>query len=312
MKADPRIAELQLRLATDVCLNTFSGNSQQRKAVRTAVVVASRAGWCARSTKCLCAATSVRIRESTKTKSKKLADEIERKRRSDYAYSYDPNGRLSYKLFSLPNSTGSGVQPGVGGSGFFYDLAGNVTFTDLGNGVHLNQTRDGSGRTRTASSNKHTTSLLNNISSYTLFDDAVYTASGELSSSLLGNGLTETRNYDNRDRLTSNTLSQTGLANSYFFSVSYNENGTISQSNDAVNGSYLYGYDNLNRLTNAQSAGLSLSWKYDSFGNRWSQSAAGTGSAPQPSFTFNSNTNRADASGGFAGNVTRKVVSVRR
>jgi RHS repeat-associated protein len=219
---------------------------------------------------------------------------------SRYAYSYDPNGRLSYKLFSLPNSAGSGVQTGVGSSSFSYDLAGNVTFTDLGNGVHLNQIRDGSGRTKTATSNKHTTSLLNNQSSYTLFDDAVYTASGGLSTRLLGNGLTETRNYDNRGRTTSTTLSQTGLANSYFFSVSYSGNGNVNQSNDAVNGSYLYGYDNLNRLTNAQSAGLSLSWKYDSFGNRWSQSAAGTGSAPQPSFTFNSNTNRADASGGFA------------
>lgn len=39
-----------------------------------------------------------------------------------------------------------------------------------------------------------------------------------------------------------------------------------------------------------------MSWTYDRYGNRWSQTATGTGAggATQPSLTFNGNTNRAD------------------
>jgi RHS repeat-associated protein len=80
-----------------------------------------------------------------------------------------------------------------------------------------------------------------------------------------------------------------------------------------VNQNWSYGYDHLNRLTSAtSSSGLSLAWTYDSFGNRLAQTATGTGSATQPSFTFTGNTNRADSSSGIAydaaGNVTNDGV----
>ena len=43
-------------------------------------------------------------------------------------------------------------------------------------------------------------------------------------------------------------------------------------------------------------AGMDLSWAYDRYGNRWSQTATGSGGggATQPSLTFNGDTNRAD------------------
>jgi len=58
-------------------------------------------------------------------------------------------------------------------------------------------------------------------------------------------------------------------------------------------GAWYYSYDAMNRLTGATASsgtddGMTLSWTYDRYGNRWSQTATGTrsGSAPQPQLTF--------------------------
>ena len=62
-----------------------------------------------------------------------------------------------------------------------------------------------------------------------------------------------------------------------------------------------YTYDDMNRVLTADAsagpdAGMDLSWAYDRYGNRWSQTATGSGGggATQPSLTFNGDTNRAD------------------
>jgi YD repeat-containing protein len=143
----------------------------------------------------------------------------------------------------------------------------------------------------------------------TVFSNATYTPWGAVSSRLLGNGLTETIKYDNRERVTSITQSKLGSTVGYSVSIEqYAPNGNVIVANDSVNGNWIYQYDSLNRLNGASSSsGLNLSWLYDSFGNRWSQSASGSGSAPQPSFTFTGNNNRTDPSNGLdydaAGNV---------
>ncbi len=131
---------------------------------------------------------------------------------------------------------------------------------------------------------------------------------GALSTRLLGNGLTETRGYDHRGRATSTVQAQTGSSVGYTVSTGYDPASNVTAVNDSVNGSWTYGYDPLNRLHQASSStGLNLDWEYDSFGNRKSQTPSGTGTAPQVSFTFTGNNNRADPSSGMvydaAGNV---------
>jgi RHS repeat-associated protein len=62
---------------------------------------------------------------------------------------------------------------------------------------------------------------------------------------------------------------------------------------DTVNGAWTYTYDTLNRLSTGKSSTTGLSWTYDAFGNRKTQTAT-LGSAPQPSFSFSTTTNRID------------------
>jgi RHS repeat-associated protein len=228
---------------------------------------------------------------------------------SRYAYSYDLMGRPTYKQFMMPNSSGTSLASGVGSSSTTYDEAGDVTAITEGPGINLYLTRDSGGHVLTATSNKNTTNLLNGVFSHTLFTNATYSPFGRPLSRLFGNGLTETRVYDSQGRLQSVAQAQSGTM-AYSSSVTYQLNGNVNSSTDSVNGNWTqYTYDSTNRLTQATSAaGLTLGWTYDSFGNRKAQTATGTGSAPQPSFTFSGNNNRADASGGFAydaaGNIT--------
>ena len=71
-------------------------------------------------------------------------------------------------------------------------------------------TRDNAGHVTAARSNKHTTGTLNGTSSYQLFANATYTPWGAPFGRLLGNGLTESKTYDNRERLLSSSQFQAG------------------------------------------------------------------------------------------------------
>jgi RHS repeat-associated protein len=79
----------------------------------------------------------------------------------------------------------------------------------------------------------------------------------------------------------------------YSYALNYAPNGNVIDASDSVNGNWAYSYDSLNRLTSALSPTTGLSWSYDSFGNRWQQTAT-RGSAPQPVTSFSTATNRAD------------------
>lgn len=82
---------------------------------------------------------------------------------------------------------------------------------------------------------------------------------------------------------------------------SYAPDGDVLSMTDSVEGAWSYTYDDMNRVLTADAstgpdAGMDLTWAYDRYGNRWSQTATGSGGggATQPSLTFNGNTNRAD------------------
>jgi RHS repeat-associated protein len=80
---------------------------------------------------------------------------------------------------------------------------------------------------------------------------------------------------------------------------SYAPNGDVLAMTDSVMGSWTYVYDDMNRLTSGAAtsgpeSGINLAWTYDRYGNRWSQSASGGGSAVQTSFSFTGNNNRID------------------
>jgi RHS repeat-associated protein len=225
-----------------------------------------------------------------------------------YAYNYDPMGRPTAKNFDPPGWTGSGLQASAGSYGDYRDLAGNITTTNNGAGISWSITRDNAGRATSVTSNTQTTGSNNGVDSNNIFLNATYTSLNAPSIRLLGNGLTDKRQYDNRGRLISSSQAQTGSSIGYSLTTGYDHTGNVTSSADSVNGTWTYGYDSLNRLhTGSSSTGLNLDWEYDSFGNRKSQSASGTGSAPQVSFTYTNSQNRADSSSGIvydaAGNV---------
>ena len=150
----------------------------------------------------------------------------------------------------------------------------------------------------------------------TLLSNASYSPFGGLASANLGNGASETLNYDKRGRLAcysvvdgSTTLYYVGLSNatgacsqSGFTSGAsgYGGNGNVLQYLDLVNGSWTNTYDDMNRLHSATQAagagplgasGGTMSWLYDRFGNRWNQSE--TGYSPQQ-LSFTGGNNRMD------------------
>jgi RHS repeat-associated protein len=226
---------------------------------------------------------------------------------SRYAYSYDAMGRPAVKVAEDPDATGIALNTSRGWGGQTYDLAGNVITTGYNYGAYISLTRNGAGQVTNVTSNASVTWPVDGVASNTVLANATYTPIGTLSTRLLGNGLTETKTYDNRERLTA-TMQSSGSKVIYGSSVGYAANGNVTGSSDTVNGNWTYSYDSLNRiLTASVPAGLNLAWSYDSFGNRKTQTASG-GSAPQSSLPFTGNTNRVDSGIGIsydaAGHVT--------
>ena len=114
----------------------------------------------------------------------------------------------------------------------------------------------------------------------------------------------ETRTYNSRFQLTRLTaIMPTNYANSridigYTYSATQN-NGQITQEKNWISGEEVnYAYDALNRLITAQTTGpqWGLSWSYDGFGNRTSQTVT-KGSGPAASLAINAANNRITTSG---------------
>lgn len=76
--------------------------------------------------------------------------------------------------------------------------------------------------------------------------------------------------------LTVNGSSSGGGQTIYSYGLNYQPNNNVNGYNDSVMGAWSFGYDNLNRLAQAQAyqPGNSMThycWSYDAFGNRWQQ-----------------------------------------
>ncbi len=124
-----------------------------------------------------------------------------------------------------------------------------------------------------------------------------------------GNGIAAVMGYDVFGHPTGMGLTQSSTP-LYAWTATWSGQ-RVSSSGDTVNGgSATYTYDDMNRLSAATMGSLNLSWSYDRYGNRWSQSATGTwpGTVTQPSLSFSNTTNRVTTAGyayDAAGNLTQ-------
>jgi RHS repeat-associated protein len=131
--------------------------------------------------------------------------------------------------------------------------------------------------------------------STTLFAATAYNAIGQATGAGLDVvsgvvGMTMSRSYDSRERITAETDLGVSGGNIYSYSLAggYAANGNVTGFTDSVMGSWAYGYGHKNQLISGSASagpysGLNLSWTYDSFGNRRTQGVSGNTSAPVPS-----------------------------
>lgn len=108
-----------------------------------------------------------------------------------------------------------------------------------------------------------------------------------INSSLNQAAINSKKVYDGRMRLQSETDTDSNFQTEYSYSSSFDGNGNVIGVDDSVNGSWTYGYDNLNRLLTATLAtasqyggtpypdGAQAIWYYDAFGNRGGQATVG-------------------------------------
>ena len=113
-----------------------------------------------------------------------------------------------------------------------------------------------------------------------------------------GNGATEARLLDNDGNASQFSGAE---STSYTLDSAFRIVGITNQSNAAL--SWTYGYDNLDRLTSANTSATALSWTYDGDGNRSSQS--GTASSPPAGTWGYDNQGRAVTLTAAAGTLTQ-------
>ncbi len=194
-------------------------------------------------------------------------------------YSYDPMGRISNRYVCVPGNCTYTL-----GTWASYDQVGDLITSALADGIQVNATYDGAGGLSEATTSANNTPV-------SVISNATYGPIG-MTQAELGNGLIEHFAYDNRMRLNSYAVGTTSTTK-YSYALSFFPNGNIQTASDVVNGTWNYSYDTLNRVLTGASSSTGLSWTYDAFGNRRTQTAT-KGSAPQTSFTFTTTTNRID------------------
>lgn len=163
-------------------------------------------------------------------------------------YSYDRRGLLIASVDYTYTAT------------FGYDADGNRTSLSYPSGQVVQTTFDFAGRPVAAS-----------LDGTAIVSSASYLPFGPLSSMTYGNGTTKTMLYDSRYRAQENKLTTaTGVIADYLYQE--DSVGNITQIHDATSAAYNrdFGYDDLNRLTTANS-GTSLwgsgGYEYDAMGN---------------------------------------------
>ncbi len=187
-------------------------------------------------------------------------------------YVYGTEGRLSYVYYPGAQQLASAVQPGT----------------------HYQYTYDVLNRPLTLSY------LETNNSWYNLAQNAQYNAAGQITSwqetlNQYGAGMnTLSRSYKAERGWITNLQAVTSTNQTVLnLSYAYLPNGRVSSVTDAVNPgqSANYTYDQLNRLATASTPNWGLSWTYDDFGNRLTQTPT-AGTPPQSTLTYDETTNR--------------------
>lgn len=174
-----------------------------------------------------------------------------------YVYGYDVQGNLVAE-----EKTVDGV---VYTTGYAYDEAGLLTGMSYPDGRTVTYTRDGSGNvTEVTTTQGGTTSIVAQNIAYLPF--------GPLTEMTLGNGMTQTRNYDQLYRAASRQV--TGFQDlTYSLDAVGNITGITDQITAAA--SQTFGYDDLYRLTSATGVYGSIGYTYDKVGNRLTRTLDG-------------------------------------
>ena len=226
-------------------------------------------------------------------------------------YTYDTGSYGVGRLRSVANTNATSTftydlmgrttqhQKNIGGTNFTasysYNLAGQQTSMTMPNGTVISRGYNAVGQLSAITSSwvdaNHPATLANNF---------VYDASGALTSVDYGNGTKSTRSYNSGGQLKTLQHGTSGTPGS-LLDLEYNyDEGTAN--NGRIQDIYNYNdrtkdltftYDDFYRLNTAQTAGShwGLSWTYDRYGNRLSQSVT-KGTAPAQSLTVSTTTNR--------------------
>lgn len=177
------------------------------------------------------------------------------------SFQYDARGNVIQKAVTVDGHSFT--------VGYQYDAANELVGITYPDGMHVSYQRNAAGRITgvTATRNGVTQTVASAIA---------YEPFGPVTSLTYGNGLTETRHYDQAYRLTS--LSVPGILD---WSLANDADDDIISITDNLNpgNSQAFGYDPLNRLTAADGTYGALTYGYDADGNRTTSSLDGTPTA---------------------------------
>lgn len=140
-----------------------------------------------------------------------------------------------------------------------------------------------------------TTNAVTTYSPGTLISQMTYGPAGNLLSAVTGDGVSRTYGYDKAFRLNSINLAGGPMGSGQNWAAQYFGNGSAETSADPINGSWSYSYDVFNRVKAANCSGScpysnttqGITFTYDEYGNRWTQTVQGTGINPSYSFNLN-------------------------
>ena len=169
-------------------------------------------------------------------------------------YSYDAHGNTIQKAVTLGGHTLT--------VGYQYDTADNLTGMTYPSGLQVSYVRDAAERVTAVNANNSP-----------IVSGITYEPFGPITGFSYGNGLTETRSYDQDYRLTGITVP--GVLN---WTFQENADDDITAITDGITGSnsQTLGYDTLNRLTAATGVYGAQSYQYDLDGNRNQETLGGT------------------------------------
>ena len=166
---------------------------------------------------------------------------------------------------------------------YSYDAASRIASITYPSGWSVAYTRDAMGRVVSVSAQSPDGfTILPVVSSVT------YQPFGPLNGLTFGNGVQDARNFDQDYRLTA--LADAGTNPVQGLGYSYDNADNVQAINDAVTpgNSQTFGYDMLDRLTDASGAYGTFGWTYDKLGNRLNQKLGGV----TTTYTYPAKTNR--------------------